>query len=628
LLAGLAVGLGALQVIGAGPVSAAPGDITEFALSPDSGPLGVATGPDGNLWFTEGNSSEGGRIGRITPSGTITEFSSGTTADGGDLPGIAAGSDGNLWFTDIFGGRIGRITPSGTTTVFSSGITTGGGPDQITAGPDGNVWFTEYFGGRIGRISPDGAITEYPIPTAHSRPFGITTGRDGNVWFTEQSSDRIGRITPSGAITEFSSGITTDSNPLGIAAGSDGNLWFAEGRGRIGRITLTGAVTEFSSGITSGSDPEGIAAGSDGNLWFTDEDHQRIGRITPSGTVTEFSSGISAHSRLQGITAGPDGSVWFTETIGDRIGRLELPPAPWASLRPAGHDFGEQVLATTSGAQQFTLTNSGTARLTVDVAGISGAHPREFAITEDHCSDSTLAPGESCAINVTFTPFAIGVLSATLTVADDAVGSPHTAALSGTGTPAASSLQLSTGPEPSAFGDPVTLTAQVSTTAPVTPTGSVTFTDGGTALGTAAVDATGTATLTSTALRGGTHEITATYSGDANLQASSATTVQHVNPAPTTLSAKPAQLVVQVPGISGLRLSARLTRAGAPVAGQSVEMRVDGVTACTATTTTDGIATCIAPLGYLLAVTLHGYTATYAGSPDYQPATGHAGLLG
>src|SRR3954471_19246906 len=37
----------------------------------DSFPLGITAGPDANLWFTE---RVGNKIGRITPAGTITEF--------------------------------------------------------------------------------------------------------------------------------------------------------------------------------------------------------------------------------------------------------------------------------------------------------------------------------------------------------------------------------------------------------------------------------------------------------------------------------------------------------------------------------------------------------------------------
>jgi streptogramin lyase len=39
------------------------------------------------------------------------------------------------------------------------------------------------------------AITEFPIPTAASDPFGITPGPDGALWFTEEDGNKIGRIT-------------------------------------------------------------------------------------------------------------------------------------------------------------------------------------------------------------------------------------------------------------------------------------------------------------------------------------------------------------------------------------------------------------------------------------------------
>ena len=75
-------------------------------ITAGSGPIGIAAGPDGNLWFTEAG---GDRIGRITPAGAITEFTAGITAGSGPF-GITAGPDGNLWFTEIDGNRIGRIT--------------------------------------------------------------------------------------------------------------------------------------------------------------------------------------------------------------------------------------------------------------------------------------------------------------------------------------------------------------------------------------------------------------------------------------------------------------------------------------------------------------------------------------
>ncbi len=93
-----------------------------------------------------------------------------------------------------------------------------------------------------------GRITEFPIPTSSSDPWGITAGRDGNLWFTEQDKNRIGRITTSGIIAEFSFSTRPMAiTPRGITAGPDGNLWFTESGGdRIGRITTCGRITEFS----------------------------------------------------------------------------------------------------------------------------------------------------------------------------------------------------------------------------------------------------------------------------------------------------------------------------------------------------------------------------------------------
>jgi streptogramin lyase len=316
---------GSLALAGA---SASANPVTEFStgITEGSGPQGIAAGPDGNLWFTEPSGGRS-RIGRITPTGTATQFSEGITES---LPvGIAAGPDGNLWFTapGDFGvpARIGRITPTGAVTEFSEGINPNVFSEGIAAGPDGNLWFTGagigFTGAGIGQITPTGTVTQFSTGIT-SQPSGIAAGPDGNLWFTEPGGNRIGKITPTGTVTEFSKGIAEGSGPYGIAAGKDGNLWFTEVSRGIGRITPTGTVTEFSAGITAGSEPRGIAAGPDGNLWFTEFSGNRIGRITPAGVVTEFSAGITEGSGPFGIAAGPDGNLWFTEFSGNRIGRI------------------------------------------------------------------------------------------------------------------------------------------------------------------------------------------------------------------------------------------------------------------------------------------------------------------
>jgi virginiamycin B lyase len=64
--------------------------------------IGIAAGPDDNIWFCE---NKGGKIGRLSPTGKVTEY---RVAEDSDPFLIIAGPDGNLWFTDEKD-RIGHI---------------------------------------------------------------------------------------------------------------------------------------------------------------------------------------------------------------------------------------------------------------------------------------------------------------------------------------------------------------------------------------------------------------------------------------------------------------------------------------------------------------------------------------
>ena len=83
---------------------------------------------------------------------------------------------------------------------------------------------------------------------------------------------------------------------------------------------------------------------------------------------------------------------------------------------------------------------------------------------------------------------------------------------------------------PSLFGQSVTFTATVSVTVPGagSPTGSVEFLDGAASLGTGTVDGAGVATFATTGLAGGTHPISAAYSGDAGFAGGTSNTVSQV----------------------------------------------------------------------------------------------------
>ena len=137
-------------------------------------------------------------------------------------------------------------------------------------------------------------------------------------------------------------------------------------------------------------------------------------------------------------------SVAFTPTaIGNRVGTLSVVDnapgspqtvslsgtgvAPVATVNPTSLTFTSQTVGTTSVAQVVALTNTGNDALNITQIAVSG----DFAQT-NNCPASLLA-GNSCQISLAFTPTAIGNRVGTLTIVDNAPGSPHTASLVGVG---------------------------------------------------------------------------------------------------------------------------------------------------------------------------------------------------
>ena len=220
------------------------------------GPGEVINGPDGYLWVvTYRNSIEEVDVN----TGTVYAERSLPTA--APLPGglgyvrIAAGSDGNVWFTDGAANRVGRVSTSGLVTEFSV-PTASSGISDITAGPDGNLYFTESSVHQLGRITTGGVVTEFPLPAGAS-PSRIKVGPDGNLWFSDAtaSTAELGSMTPSGVVQQVPMPVGTYA--LNLADGPDGNLWFTEGSlNKIGKVgTRRNAVSVDKTAIGFGAVP-------------------------------------------------------------------------------------------------------------------------------------------------------------------------------------------------------------------------------------------------------------------------------------------------------------------------------------------------------------------------------------
>ena len=101
-----------------------------------------------------------------------------------------------------------------------------------------------------------------------------------------------------------------------------------------------------------------------------------------------------------------------------------------ASLSKTSLNFGNVPLAATS-TQSVVLTNTGSATLTISSMVFTGLYAPAFSQT-NNCGGSVGA-GLNCTINITFTPLSASAGTASLTISDNAPGTPHHVAVAGTG---------------------------------------------------------------------------------------------------------------------------------------------------------------------------------------------------
>jgi Abnormal spindle-like microcephaly-assoc'd, ASPM-SPD-2-Hydin/Cep192 domain 4 len=183
----------------------------------------------------------------------------------------------------------------------------------------------------------------------------------------------------------------------------------------ISSISITGGNSgDFSKSTTCGSS---LAAGASCTISVT---------FTPSAAGTRSST--------LAVSDDAPGSPQTASLTGTGL----LPPL---NLSSSGLTFPGQLVGTTSPGQTLVLSNPGSLAVSISSIGIGGANSGDFS-QNNNCG-STLAGGGSCTITVTFTPSAGGTRTATLSVSDNAAGSPQTASLTGTGLVASASLSTS-----------------------------------------------------------------------------------------------------------------------------------------------------------------------------------------
>jgi len=222
-----------------------------------------------------------------------------------------------------------------------------------------------------------------------------------------------------------------------------------------GNQTLNQASTaQTVTMINAGSAPLGVA---DITVSGDYTQTNNCGNTVPAGsgfcniniTFTPTTPGPSTEQLT--ITDNAAGSPHAITVTGNGVAAT----APVLTLTPSKLTFSTQAVGTTSAVQTIQLINGSQASITLIAINISGDF---FETNTCGALPTVLNQGAGCTVSVVFAPTAGGSRTGSLTITDNATGSPQAASLTGTG------------------GSPFTLSASSRTSTILVGTTSTTFT--------------------------------------------------------------------------------------------------------------------------------------------------------
>jgi MYXO-CTERM domain-containing protein len=364
----------------------------------------------------------------------------------------------------------------------------------------------------------------------------------------------------------FGQAVTLTAHVTASSGTPAGTVTFMEGAATLGSAALNGSgdATFTTSALAVGS--HSLTAAFSGGCVPASTSSVFTQVVDKAGTMTALASsvnptiigGSTTFTATVSATAPGAGTRTGIVTFRDGaavIGTSSVDGAGVATFATSGLGSGSHTIAADySGDGNFTASTAPAVTQVVNqdgatVAVSSAPNPSTYGSAATFTAAVTSAgTGGTPTGNVTFkdgttalgtvavdgagvaTFSTAALLGGTHTINVDYAGDANHSAASGSmqhavdpGPPTAALDSLT---NPSVFGQPVTLTVNVSG-AGVTPTGTVSFDEGGTPLGTATLTA-GAASITTSALSVGTHSIVATYGGDTNYATNASTALSQV----------------------------------------------------------------------------------------------------
>ena len=367
-------------------------------------------------------------------SGVQSTFLSGL----GNAQGVAVDASGNVYVADTNNNRVLMLPWTGSSYGTPSTLVSGlGGPQGIAVDGNGNLYISDTNNMQVLKETLAGG--SYSASTVASNasgglvgPVGVAVDGNGSVYIADYATSKVYKETLSGGVYTQSTIGSGLSGPTGVAVDGSGNVYIAGyDTMQAYKETLSGGTytqSTIGSGILF---PTGIAVDGSGNVYISDV---VMGRVveepwTGSGYGAQFSL-ASGQDGPYGVAVDGNGNVYFADIASGTMQELTSSAGNFGAV-----NIGSQSLAPVS--LVFSFDTGGTiaspAVLTQGMAGLDFADAATGSCTTNG-SSHTYSAGDSCTVDVAFTPANAGTRYGGVTLENSLGSVIATGYVYGTGT--------------------------------------------------------------------------------------------------------------------------------------------------------------------------------------------------
>ena len=344
---------------------------------------------------------------------------------------VAVDGSGNIYIADNSNNRVVKETLSGgayTQTTIGNGMS---GPSGVAVDASGNVYIADFGNNRVlleTWISGSSYTQTVLFESGLSRPFDVLVDGSGDVYISDSGNGRVvletlslGTYTPTDIVTGL-------SVPYGLALDVSGNIYITDSNvSAVYKETLSlGSYTQTTvgSGFTH---PYGVAVDGNGNLYIADLWNSRVLLETwNSGAGTYTQSVFANLSWPAGVALDGSGNLHVALYGNSRV----------VEVQTSADSFGAINVGTTSSKMTMTFAFDSPGILGSTAVLTQGATGLDFADARSGTCAATTAynTGDTCSIDVTFTPKFAGTRYGALVLKDNSGNVAATGYVFGIGT--------------------------------------------------------------------------------------------------------------------------------------------------------------------------------------------------